>query len=805
MYFFAQTYSMDSNFRHILAFILIISTNILVAQTSKETKKIYNAAENYFSSQNYKSAYFALEKIKTRSYKKLNITYMRALCEINYKKNYAAAINLLESIKINYDKGKYPSELYYHLGESYHIAYNFDNALLNFKTYRELIKNERKVNIDRKIKTCNDAKILYQSPKKYDIKNLYLRINSSWNDYAPIISADETTLIFTSTRGAGFSPKIDLNGSYYSDIYISQKNRNNEWGYAKLLSRTLNSEYHDVSSCLSADGQKLFFYRANKKNKEGYILKSNLNGTVWEEPKAIGNEINAKNISSRISISTDEESLYFIHKSDDGKAQKDIYVSHKLDNGNWSEPESLGNTVNTIYDEESPFIHPDGKTLFFSSKGHNNMGGYDIFKTVFNGTTWSKPENLGHPLNSTKDDLYFVLSANGKNGYFSTARKDSYGEDDIYQIKMPDSNIPLTMIRGNILCADSLKPLNVIIKVKDVESGKFIKYVYKPNPETGKYLIILPPGKNYDMIISTKGYIPYKLNVFIPNQTEFYELYQTIYLKTVKTNNQPSGQGISVDNSFFNAKGHLKDLNRIKRKKLNDQKKLQHLITKIINISDSISLKNLNTIIDSNFNESVKTINIDTNYKSLLNFVNQVFENTDSIALRHTNNLIERGFYTYAENNIYSYDNFEKLEDSLAVNTQYFKPADYPVLPTIIKDSYSKEIEKISIQFDSKVFKIANRFYSLIDDLILKFNPLGNQIVKINGHTDNVGTEYSNLNLSKKRVKEIEKYIIGKGVPKNKIIVKWHGETNPIEANDTAEERKKNRRVEISLIHLPNE
>jgi len=798
---------MENNFKHIVTIILVLSTNILFSQTEKETKNIYKSAENHFSSQNYKSAYFLLKKIKNSSYKSVSTTYMSAICEMKYKNNYATSINLLESIRINNKKNEYPNKLYFYLGESYHFEYDFENALTNFKLYKKLIKEATEINsdeiikVDRKIKLCNDAKKIYQTKKHYEINNLWLRVNSRWEDYAPIISADETTLIFTSKRGAGISPKTDFNGDYYSDIYISQKSNDNKWGYAKLLSRNLNSEYHDISSCLSADGQKLFIYKSNEKNEEGIILKTNLNGSIWEDPKILGSSINSKDISSRVSISANEDALYFTYKSNDENGQKDIYVSHKLDNGNWSEPENLGNRVNTIYDEESPFIHPDGKTLFFSSKGHNNMGGYDIFKTVYDGTSWSTPENLGYPLNSTKDDLYFVLSANGKNGYFSSTRKDSYGKDDIYQIKMPESNIPLTMIRGNILCSDSLKPLRVIIKVKDVETGEFIKHVYKPNPATGKYLIILPPGKNYDMIISTNGYIPYVLNVFIPNQTEFYELYQTIYLKTLKKNNKSLGQGISIDNSFFNSKGNLKDIDGIRRKGPDDQKKLQDLINKIINISDSLSLKNLNKIVESNFDESSTTINIDTNYKSLLNFVNQVFENTDSTALKHTNNLIERGFYTYAENNTYKYNNSDQLADSLTMETDGFELLESLFSPNI----NISEDNKVSILFDSKESKIKNNYFNLIDNLIVKFNKNGNQTFTINGHTDNVGTEESNIILSKQRVKEIEKYLINKGISKNKINLKWHGESEPLKTNNTNEERNKNRRVEISLINLSNE
>jgi outer membrane protein OmpA-like peptidoglycan-associated protein len=814
---------MNKLYPYIIILALSLCSSFLFGQTAKDIMRIKKIAENHFSEENYIAAYPLLKNLELVSNEKSNIRYMLAICEMEYKKNYAASINLFEAIKINHNKGEYQKELHNLLGDSYHYEYQFDNAIKSYEAYKVLIKNDENLiaNIDRKIEISQNAKLLYSEPKDYELKNLWVRVNSSWKDYAPVISADETSLIFTSKKGGGINPEPDLNGEYYSDLYISHKNSANEWGYAKFIKRKVNSKYDDFSSCLTSDGQKLFFYRSSKNNKEGVMFQTYLNGSSWDEPIKFGPGINGIKFSKSLSISSDEQTIYFISEDESGVGRKDIYISKKTDEGTWGDAKNLGIDVNTIYDEESPFIHPDGKTLFFSSKGHNTMGGFDVFKTVFDGAKWSTPENLGYPLNSTKDDLHFVLSANGKNGYYSSVRKDGYGKEDIYIVGMPNINIPLTMIRGKILCKESLKPLDVRIKVKDVETGQFIRHIYRPNPETGKYLIILPPGKNYDMIISTAGYAPYKMNVFIPNQTKFYELYQTIYLKAIELYGEKIAQGISVDNSFFKENGIITDLNEEYKREQKRQLELQNLLNKIINASDSLSLNNMNEVVASNFEETHNTLNIDTSFNTLLAFIDQVFENTDSIALKHVNNIIERGFYTYAEENVYSL-NVSNPQDTLMITKNDFKQnksinntdsLDFGIVKSdMIKSrKHFKRDELFAlglkdskylkvVLFDYEMVEVKSSYHQKINDLVQLYkHSLNNELV-ITGHTDNIGSESYNQELSKRRVEAVQNFLIKKGIPLNKIKVKWKGEMSPVKSNNSKKQRAKNRRVEIILI-----
>lgn len=803
---------------------LFLCSNIVLGLTQSEINSMKKNAVYNFTSEHYDAAYPLLDSLHTIIPNDNTVTYLLGICEIKVNTNYSLAINLFEAIKISSENNDIPVNLYLFLGDAYHFSYDFDNAIKNYKIYKNLLPKKEKIlaiEVDRKIKTSTYANQLFFNQINYEKINLGTNINSANRDYGPVISADESTLIFTSRRKGGVSTGISPDGNLYEDIYISHKKTSGQWEQAELMSKEINTPLHDASCAITANGQNLFIYHTDKKNRDGEIYLSHLNGLEWGTPKPIGIKVNSKDWVSSISITPDEQTIYFVSNRKGGFGEKDIYVSHKMNNGLWGTATNLGSVVNSIYDEESPFIHPDGKTLFFSSKGHNTMGEYDVFKTVFNGTSWSTPENLGYPLNTVGYDLHFVLSANGKNGYYTSVSKEGYGKEDIYQIVMPEMNIPLTMIRGTILCADSLKPLEVEIKVKDVETNKFIKHVYRPNPKTGKYLIILPPGKNYDLIVSTKGYIPYKMNVFIPEQKEFYELYQTIYIKAVDPFNKKLGQGISIDNSFINTTGVILDLAEQKRLEDLRQENIQKMLNDIINKSDSLSLNNLNNIVETNLAETYNTINVNETFNSLLNLVNQIIENTDSTALKHIENIVERGFYTYAERNIFFYgDASSNLKDTIMVATKGFKiiqPLNYEDT-TINQDSVDFAIgeknekfidEKINnssivmadtILFDYKKAKIKKKYFSTIDQLISIYNTYPNMEFTITGYTDNIGSEEYNLGLSQKRGAELEHLLINKGVSKNKIITLWKGETSPIYLNNTEQGRAKNRRVEIQLI-----
>jgi outer membrane protein OmpA-like peptidoglycan-associated protein len=294
-------------------------------------------------------------------------------------------------------------------------------------------------------------------------------------------------------------------------------------------------------------------------------------------------------------------------------------------------------------------------------------------------------------------------------------------------------------------------------------------------------------------------------------------LYQTIYIKPVHPFNKKIGQGISVDNSFFDTEGVVTTLDEVKRKEELRQSQLQDLLDDIINASDSLSMNNLEEVVASNFDVKHKTMAVDTSFGSLVDMIGQVFENTDSIALKHVNNIIDRGFYTYAERNVYFYgDPIGKIKDTLKVSTNEFalvQPINYSDTAAFginekneVFDgkngtrSISTQVLFETILFDYDKSKIKRKYNDPLADLIKVFEGFPFMSFVITGHTDNVGPDDYNEKLSKQRVESLEQFLIKFGVKPGKIRIEWEGEKAPLNKNLTKEERAKNRRVDIRLV-----
>ena len=348
------------------------------------------------------------------------------------------------------------------------------------------------------------TKFAFSQNVEFKIENLGSIINSEYTDYGAVVNADESILMFTSRREKSTGGKYEhyLN-EYYEDIYISY-NKNGKWTKPKNICKPVNTKVHDAVTYLSPDGRKLLIYRAYK--KDGNIYECVLKGDKWSKPRKLGDNVNTQYQESSASLSYDEKTLYFISaRPENNIGGRDIYMSRWNEKQKkWGKAINLGPTINTKYDEETVFIHPDGKTLYFSSKGHNTMGGYDIFKSVFENSKWSVPENLGYPINTPDDDVSYVASANGKHAYYSSIKDDGLGKKDIYRITFIErapKQEQLTLLKdftGNELAVKSFvektenfdqvlfideKPIEKHIKIKDhqnfYETPDFFKKAYE--------------------------------------------------------------------------------------------------------------------------------------------------------------------------------------------------------------------------------------------------------------------------------------------------------------------------------------
>jgi outer membrane protein OmpA-like peptidoglycan-associated protein len=418
------------------------------------------------------------------------------------------------------------------------------------------------------LQQLKNAEKYMAQPLKIEIRNLGPQINSPYPDFAPVISADESILYFTSRRPGSTGNKVAPDGLYYEDIYVSE-NRNGQWTSARNIGAPLNTTTHDACIALSADGQTLFLF--NSENG-GDIFQSRLRGTRWLPPKNMGSPINSKYWEPSVCLSADERTLFFVSDRPGGLGGRDIYMCRRLPNGKWSAPINLGPPINTPYDEDGPFFHPDGKTLFYSSNGPNSMGGFDIFRTELRpDSTWAPPINLGYPINTPGDDIYFVLSASGLHGYYASERDDSYGEKDIYLIdfstlqvaaqptesKEEELNVSsepasapifrpnLTLVTGIIYDSQTQAPLEATITIIDNVRAETLA-VLTSNAATGKYLISLPAGKNYGIAVTAPGYAFHSENFIVEESMGYREVRKDIGLNRYK-----AGTTIILRNIFF--------------------------------------------------------------------------------------------------------------------------------------------------------------------------------------------------------------------------------------------------------------
>jgi len=474
---------------------------------SKDVDELLGDAEYFFEQKNYLRALPLYKQVLAIEPDNVIVKYRLGVCYLFKADEKEQSINYLEEVKkTNPD---IEDRLPFFLGRAYHINYKFDEAIAYFNEYQQkkLPPQEKNV-VDQYISYCQNAKVLTQTPVEIEIKNIGAPINTENSEYVPVITADETMLIFTykgvRSTGGLQDPKFrpDTDGEYYEDIMVSQRVGEN-WLSPEPIGNKINTKGHDASIALSNDGQILFIYKSTPKDK-GDIFESRLKGAEWMEPVRLDKNINTGAWEGSCSLSNDGQTLYFASERPGGFGGRDIYISQRQADGTWGTARNLGPTINTTFNDDAPFIHPDGITLFFSSEGHNSIGGYDIFYTVYREDGWGKPINFGYPANTPFDERFYVLSADGATGYYSSDRKGSSGQQDIYAISPGFQGEPpvLALVVGFVTVDQ--KPVDATITVNDSTTGAK-QGTYNTNSATGKYLIALKPGNVYRVAIEVEG------------------------------------------------------------------------------------------------------------------------------------------------------------------------------------------------------------------------------------------------------------------------------------------------------------
>lgn len=523
-------------------------------------KKKFAKVTSYLFEEKYELALPILLEMDVEYPGNSNLHFMIGFCYLKSPSGEAKkAIGYFEKASVytspTYQEGYYketkaPMEVVRHLAEAFQQNYEFGAAIATFERYKADI-NTKEISIiksiDRQIAVCNNAMEMIKNPVNMTVANLGGTINSPYSDYAPVLTADESTIIFTSRRSESTGGKLTDDGKFYEDIYIAEKD-NYEWQKPKSIGAPINTNDHEATIGLSPDGQQLLIYKYEKELGFGDIFFSKLFGDRWTVPQRFGSNINTVAFEPHASMSADGQFIYFISNREGGTGGRDIYFCKKLPTGDWGLAQNAGPVINTEYDEDAVYIHPNGTTLFFSSMGHKTMGGFDIFFSEYDkeNNTWLPPQNMGYPVNTTRDDIFFVPSADGKRAYYSSYKKEGFGDLDIYMITFPEQKeIPLTVFKGVLSDENGKVPNDVLITVTDNESGDLIGN-YIPNAVTGKYLFILPPGKNYNVTYESDGHLFHSENIYVPDHSSYSEINRPVELKPLV-----AGAKITLNNIFY--------------------------------------------------------------------------------------------------------------------------------------------------------------------------------------------------------------------------------------------------------------
>ncbi|MCF8351278.1 MAG: OmpA family protein [Bacteroidales bacterium] len=610
------------------------------------------------------------------------LNYSIGKCYLHTKQKPKAIPYLEKAMKLDPDVA---ANLQYLLAMGYHYNYEFDKAIDHYNKYRHSLTpyelTEYGAAVEKRIMECEDARDIVRNPVWIFKDNLGNIVNSKYPEYSPIVNADETVLMFTSCRDVTTGGDIDEDYNvYYEDIYITRKD-GEVWTRPFNPGKPFNDDSHDAIVGLSTDASHVLIYKGEKNGGDIYICQ--IEDGEWQRPATLPKEINTKYHETGACFSPDMQTLYFVSDKEGGYGGSDIYYCHvdpdsKPHRLKFEDPMNMGSAINTPYDEEAVFMQADGKTIYFSSKGHKTMGGYDIFKSEFKNGKWTEPVNIGHPINTPDDDVFFSVNITGKHGYYASFEQDGYGGQDLYMVTFLGPEKPLihhsdyeylafevkpvdetlleeevevkdfamVTVRGTVMDQVTHSPLGVIMEIIDNESNRVIAS-FESNERTGEYLVSLPSGKSYGLAVKAKEYLFHSENFDIPPVTEFREMKKDIYLKKVEI-----GSKIILQNIFFE------------------------------------------------FNEA-------------------------------------------------------KLQ-----------PESMPELERLVK--LMKDVPTLKIE--------------------------------ISGHTDNVGSELYNQELSEKRAKAVVDYLVAKGVDRNRLTYKGYGLTQPIASNETEEGRAMNRRTEFKVI-----
>ena len=498
----------------ILFFTTSVIAQIPLSTKNKKSIELYIEADNYRVRGQFSQAVSllqqAIEKDRnfTEAYFRLGVTYKMMLDLDRSTKSYEAGLYITADAKKQ--KG-----YFYELGDNYLQVGNYEKA-------RDFLARYLDSEMLNKVKV--DQATLWKRTAEYAIKNkgnssgfvprpLNDTVNCFPMQYFPVLTADEQELIFTRRLGPGNKSDGDFDDE---DLVITRKDSLGHWQKPESISPNINSEYNEGTCTISADGRQLIFTSCLGRKGFGNcdLFQSLKVGNTWSQPLNMGPQINSAAWESQPALSADGRVLYFLSDRKGGLGNRDIYVSYQIEPNKWTKAENLGSKINTAYDEISPFIHVNGRTLFFAANGRLGFGGYDLYRSEKENGEWQEPVNFGYPVNNHEDQFSLFITADGKRGYYSHEQGSKNTSGKIYEISVPAElqiKFRSNYVKGKVKDKKSGLPLNARIELYNVVKNELVSFV-NSDSVTGEYLMVLTQGSEYGLFVSKKDYVFQSLN-----------------------------------------------------------------------------------------------------------------------------------------------------------------------------------------------------------------------------------------------------------------------------------------------------
>ncbi len=408
---------------------------------------------------------------------------------------------------------------YYIMANLYFDTENYADAKINYLkylTFKPKIQAELRRTAEN-LELCDYRSHMMKNPVPFNPLNIGPNVNSSGYEYINAVSLDEGQLYFT-RKGAD----ANSDESFYRSVSARSTSGQLNWSPAIEIGAPINTPGNEGALCVSPDGMTIIITCCSRPDSYGScdLYSSRRLGNNWSEPINLGSDVNTAAWESQPCLAADGRTLYFVSTRRGGYGGSDIWKSILQEDGYWSTPVNLGDSINTSANEMAPFIHPDGQTLYFSSTGHRGMGGADLFvsRKDKNGN-WRKPENLGYPVNTRFDEINLIINAKGNEAFISAERQNGYGNTDIYRFELPVQSRPVAVsyVHGKVYDKNTLNPLSASFELIDMQ-GNTVVVSSSSDPVTGEFLMSLPVDKDYALNVSCKGYLFYSMNFSLRNE-----------------------------------------------------------------------------------------------------------------------------------------------------------------------------------------------------------------------------------------------------------------------------------------------